>query len=1219
MPSEKMTLKPVNVGVENVEGVDFSKMNDSQLAVAEKIISEAEAQGLDPELALSLAHIESKFNPAAKSPRGALGPMQLLPGTAKDMGIDPNDLDQNIKGGISYYKQQLDKYGDPYVAGIAYNAGPGVADKFLETDDLSVIPSETLNYIDQLGTIYKPKELTAPTEEAPTVEKPAETPEEQPDMTGEKAVATLAGAGLGKAAGNITDTAVKQAEKVQARQEVAKTKAAENIGRAEQRVEVKKNEFGGRLQNQQNMASQLQNEVSVAEKAAENARKNLQKAEETARKFGVLEEVVKTTPGGTTQAGGLGSGAMRHSNTMGEVHEANVVRKGTESAGPGWSQKSRIIVPDKYSGASVFTKEQLAAKDAYAKAMAEAERAEKALDKTATRYMREKERLQNLTVKGPSGMTAAEANLDQAKRNLSNLQKIKTSAVTKAGQFLSKIPGSNIIPGAALGLDVADTAERYKKGDYPGAAVSAVGTIGGAMSMLPPVGPIGSLLKIGGTGLSTAAPFVNMYLDKMRGKPTLVDETKGALQDTRDAIGYGKGGVVKKAVEKVFPTVRKRERVEFPKIYRDPREIVEESALQVPEESPYLKKLFNVTREDLDLMTRDLPADLAAKYYIAQRPPEYVKNVMGSKNTQRIQDILDVASKDPRFAGSYGWYFSEPLKKRFTELLPEGEKVFDRFTQIGSGLSPSTDVPKEIQRSSVAYMMDRNNRLSDFLDPKNLPKGYGHAYHTTAHNAAIRNMLEKGDFRPSDIKAAPKTRVYYESRTGENLDVPTADAHFVRGIGLADVRPGTASGDYGKSISVTELDPIANWYRDTVTPLEMRASPAQALQWNAMGSSTGVETELGVPFMELLARRVGTLAEKENTAPNKILDDFILGKRHLAKGGLVNYAQGGRTSADIVGEIYESQPRAIKEAGKEMYQDPGFFSALDMVDAPLTAVAEKMGDVTLDATNSPLAATGAYMIPYAATMVSPSSLLKGGERVLSKVAPGALNKIKNFSNAPYAAMEATSPGMLQDVYRLRDTGEMANDAYGLGLSDERARMAIERAGMDKYNIKKGQGAWGGGGESEFNRAYVAKMPRTTGPLSKYDKQLAQFGSDTDQMMMSNVRFFPQDKLEKSTAFEVKGLTEDQIVKLNKKLGGDFVIQHRPQTKSAVIFNWTDDPKLTGAMENLHRDIASVAPKAKITPGTFDSSVIMESEYGDLGAKVKSPNQRRLDKQIKARK
>jgi hypothetical protein len=215
--------------------------------------------------------------------------------------------------------------------------------------------------------------------------------------------------------------------------------------------------------------------------------------------------------------------------------------------------------------------------------------------------------------------------------------------------------------------------------------------------------------------------------------------------------------------------------------------------------------------------------------------------------------------------------------------------------------------------------MDKEGRLSDFLDPRNMPKGYGHAYHTTAHNAGVRNILESGDFRPTNLKMAPKTRVYYGSRTGENLDVPTADAHFVRGIGLADLRPATKADDFGSSISATELDPVTRWYRDDVaSPIDMRASPAQALQWNAMGTSTGVETELGVPFLELLSRRIGDIAAKENLDPLKVRDEFIRGERHLAKGGAVKgYAEGGNQGKDI-DELVEYYGHRLDDSNSDM-------------------------------------------------------------------------------------------------------------------------------------------------------------------------------------------------------------------------------------------------------------------------------------------------------------
>lgn len=93
-------------------------------------IAEAQKVGLDPQLFLRVIGQESAWKPGARSPKGAVGLAQLMPTTARELGVDPTDPVQNLRGGATYLKQQLDRFGDPALALAAYNAGPGNVQKY---------------------------------------------------------------------------------------------------------------------------------------------------------------------------------------------------------------------------------------------------------------------------------------------------------------------------------------------------------------------------------------------------------------------------------------------------------------------------------------------------------------------------------------------------------------------------------------------------------------------------------------------------------------------------------------------------------------------------------------------------------------------------------------------------------------------------------------------------------------------------------------------------------------------------------------------------------------------------------------------------------------------------------------------------------------------------------------------------------------------------------
>ena len=126
-------------------GVGAWTAKPRESAFDDLIYAMAELYDMDPAFVKAVVHVESAFNPGATSPKGAMGLMQLMPGTARRFGVnEPYVPEENVRGGVTYLKMLYDRYsGDERLALAAYNAGEGLVDKTRTVPRIT----ETQNYV----------------------------------------------------------------------------------------------------------------------------------------------------------------------------------------------------------------------------------------------------------------------------------------------------------------------------------------------------------------------------------------------------------------------------------------------------------------------------------------------------------------------------------------------------------------------------------------------------------------------------------------------------------------------------------------------------------------------------------------------------------------------------------------------------------------------------------------------------------------------------------------------------------------------------------------------------------------------------------------------------------------------------------------------------------------------------------------------------------------
>jgi soluble lytic murein transglycosylase-like protein len=135
-----------------------SDVKSGNTSIDDAVDKASKKYGVDKTLIMAVIKQESDFNPNSTSGAGAMGLMQLMPGTARELGVsDAYNVEQNVDGGTKYLKGLLDMYGSTKeLALAAYNSGPGTLQNrgVKGTGDISKLPYETRDYVQKVMKYY---------------------------------------------------------------------------------------------------------------------------------------------------------------------------------------------------------------------------------------------------------------------------------------------------------------------------------------------------------------------------------------------------------------------------------------------------------------------------------------------------------------------------------------------------------------------------------------------------------------------------------------------------------------------------------------------------------------------------------------------------------------------------------------------------------------------------------------------------------------------------------------------------------------------------------------------------------------------------------------------------------------------------------------------------------------------------------------------------------
>lgn len=535
--------------------MDFSKLSPEQMKIGEMVISEAERQKIDPNLALAQAFQESNLTHGPSKESDAFGVFQIRPGTAKQNNLgDITDIKANIYGGVSLMKRYLDAYKSPELALLAYHQGPGVVDDYLKNKDPSVFGPKGKDYVVKIseagGFGMQPKEGDAQENNPfPTIKGPGKT-EEHPlvnlrpnletmpqwykDFTEglrdqNKDIRNLEAPGIGVAAGLAPEFF---GGKKLAKAEAAVTKAQTALESAQRATQASSGVSSAEKIRLAEEVSKLEKEYRASLASQQALERELAEATKESTRYLSLEEqaarIKDPTKSGSYNYGAKTPGQLPPEAMLNQIEDytsgknprgrgawdisaknaQNIENQGRLGMGDwritGTGSEQLVLSPDEIA-------KRRASMDAATKRIetlspnVDAAKAETA---RADELRKEAEKLRQ---RGNSSMaTEARTMAGEQARTAAELEAARKAAPGAAGwigSFWQKVPGAQLLSGFGAGFSATEALNRYEKGDTSGAVLSTLQVLLDAMAMIPPGTPPTAILKSIGVagGLATTA------------------------------------------------------------------------------------------------------------------------------------------------------------------------------------------------------------------------------------------------------------------------------------------------------------------------------------------------------------------------------------------------------------------------------------------------------------------------------------------------------------------------------------------------------------------------------------------------------------------------------------------------------------------------------------------------------------------------------------------